>query len=107
MKVTRLPELPLRPPGEAGPRNVSIGTFDGVHLGHREVIRGSDTVLTFDPHPVAITHPEALPKLLTTFTIKRDLIGGLGVDELVVVPFDEEFASRTAEDFVQGVLIGQ
>ena len=107
MKVTSLPELPVREPGEAGPRNVAIGTFDGVHVGHREVIRGSDTVLTFDPHPVAITHPEALPKLLNTFAIKRDLIGGLGVEELVVVPFDEEFASRSAEQFVQDVLIGQ
>ena len=107
MKVTSLPELPVREPGEAGPRNVAIGTFDGVHVGHREVIRGSDTVLTFDPHPVAITHPEALPKLLNTFAIKRDLIGGLGVDELVVVPFDEEFASRSAEQFVQDVLIRQ
>jgi riboflavin kinase / FMN adenylyltransferase len=94
-------------PGEAGPRRVAIGTFDGVHVGHREVIRGSDTVLTFDPHPVAVTHPEALPKLLTNFAIKRDLIGGLGVDELVVIPFDEEFASRSAEQFVQEVLIGQ
>ncbi len=71
------------------------------------MIRGSDTVLTFDPHPVAVTHPEALPKLLTNFAIKRDLIGGLGVDELVVIPFDEEFASRSAEQFVQEVLIGQ
>ncbi len=107
MKVTSLPDLPVLSPGEAGPRKVAIGTFDGVHLGHREVIRGSDTVLTFDPHPVAITHPEALPKLLTTFNIKRDLIGGLGVDELVVIPFDKEFASRSAERFVQDVLIGQ
>ncbi len=107
MKVTSLPELPVRPPGEAGPRKVAIGTFDGVHLGHREVIRGSDTVLTFDPHPSAITHPDALPKLLTNFPIKRDLIGGLGVEELVVIPFDREFASRSAEQFVQEVLIGQ
>jgi len=107
MKVTSLPELPVRPRGEAGPRKVAIGTFDGVHLGHREVIRGNDTVLTFDPHPVAVTHPDALPKLLTTFAIKRDLIAGLGVGELVVIPFDSEFASRSAEQFVQDVLIGQ
>jgi len=107
MKVTPLPELPVRPPGEAGPRKVAIGTFDGVHLGHRKVIRGNDTVLTFDPHPSAVTHPDALPKLLTNFAIKRDLIGGLGIEELVVIPFDEEFASRSAERFVQEVLIGQ
>ncbi len=103
MKVTSLPEVERA----AQPRKVAIGTFDGVHLGHREVIRGSDTVLTFDPHPLAVIHPEALPKLLTPFAVKRDLIAGLGVEELVVIPFDREFASRSAEDFVQGVLIGQ
>ena len=48
MKVTRLPDA--EPPGA---RAVAVGTFDGVHLGHREVIRGLDTVLTFDPHPLA------------------------------------------------------
>ena len=107
MRVTPLPELPLRPRGEAGPRRVAIGTFDGVHLGHREVIRGSDTVLTFDPHPLAITHPDALPKLLTPYSIKRDLIAGLGVEELVVIPFDRAFASRSAQQFVDEVLVGQ
>jgi riboflavin kinase/FMN adenylyltransferase len=84
---------------------VAIGTFDGVHLGHREVIRGADTVLTFDPHPLAVIHPEATPKLIGTFTVKRDLIAGLGVDELVVIPFDKGFASQTAEEFVKDVLI--
>ena len=64
-------------------------------------------MLTFDPHPLAVIHPDALPKLLTTFPIKRDLIGGLGVEELVVIPFDQEFASRSAEQFVEEVLIGQ
>jgi riboflavin kinase / FMN adenylyltransferase len=104
MRVTPLPDIP---PGESPPRKVAIGTFDGVHLGHREVIRGSDTVLTFDPHPLAVLHPEALPKLLTPFSIKRDLIAGLGVDELVVIPFDREFAGRSPEEFVEGVLVSQ
>jgi riboflavin kinase / FMN adenylyltransferase len=102
MKVTSLPDVsPERP------RRVAIGTFDGVHLGHREVIRGMDTVLTFDPHPLAVIHPEALPKLVTSFPIKRDLIAGLDVEELVVIPFDRDFASRSAEQFVEEVLIGQ
>ena len=101
MKVLSLPDVE---PG-SGPRRVAIGTFDGVHLGHREVIRGSDTVLTFDPHPLAVINPEATPKLISTFNVKRDLIAGLGVDELVVIPFDNGFASLTAEEFVREVLI--
>jgi riboflavin kinase/FMN adenylyltransferase len=101
MKVTPLPEVQ---PG-SGPRSVAIGTFDGVHLGHREVIRGSDTVLTFDPHPLSVIHPEATPKLISPFSIKRDLIAGLGVDELVVIPFDKAFSQKSAEEFVEDVLI--
>ena len=99
MKVTPLFEV------EPRPRQVAVGTFDGVHLGHREVIRGSDTVLTFDPHPLQVVHPEATPKLLDSFPIKRDLIASLGVEELVVIPFDREFAGRTHEEFVESVLI--
>jgi riboflavin kinase/FMN adenylyltransferase len=86
---------------------VAIGTFDGVHLGHRAVIRGMDTVLTFDPHPLAVIRPDALPKLLMPFDIKRDVIAGLGVDELVVIHFDREFQERSAEQFVEDVLIGR
>ena len=103
MKVTRLPDA-----GRAdAPRRVAIGTFDGVHLGHREVIRGNDTVLTFDPHPMSVIRPEATPKLVMPFSIKRDLIAGLGVEELVVIPFDREFASRSAEEFVEDELLGR
>ncbi len=103
MKVTRLPDA-----GRAdAPRHIAIGTFDGVHLGHREVIRGNDTVLTFDPHPMSVIHPEATPKLVMPFAIKRDLIAGLGVEELVVIPFDREFASRSAEEFVEDELLGR
>jgi len=101
MKVVSLPDVE---PGSR-PRRVAIGTFDGVHRGHREVIQGADTVLTFEPHPLAVIHPEATPKLISTFNVKRDLIAGLGVDELVVIPFDKGFASQTAEEFVADVLI--
>jgi riboflavin kinase/FMN adenylyltransferase len=101
MKVVSLPDVEAR----SGPRRLAIGTFDGVHRGHREVIRGADTVLTFDPHPLAVIHPEATPKLISTFNVRRDLIAGLGVDELVVIPFDKGFSSQTAEEFVQDVLI--
>ena len=101
MRVASLPDVE---PG-SGSRKVAIGTFDGVHRGHREVIRGADTVLTFDPHPLSVIHPEATPKLISTFPVKRDLIAGLGVEELVVIPFDRGFSSQTAEEFVQDVLI--
>jgi riboflavin kinase / FMN adenylyltransferase len=99
IEVTRLPDA------EPRRRHVAIGTFDGVHVGHRAVIDGADTVLTFEPHPLRILHPEAAPKLIMSFEIKRDVIEGLGVDELVVIPFDEEFKRIEAEEFVRGVLI--
>ncbi|MDQ3991634.1 MAG: riboflavin biosynthesis protein RibF [Actinomycetota bacterium] len=107
MRVLPLPEVQPPEAGQPPRRQVAIGTFDGVHLGHRKVIRGSDTVLTFDPHPLAVIHPEAMPKLLTPFPVKRDLIAGLEVQELVVIPFDRAFAEQSAEDFVERVLIDQ
>ena len=103
MKVVELTKVE---PG-SGPRSVAIGTFDGVHLGHREVIRGSSTVLTFDPHPLSVIHPEATPKLISPFPVKRDLIAGLGVEELVIVPFDRGFSEQSAEEFVQDVLVAR
>lgn len=99
IKVTSLPDA------EPRPRNVAIGTFDGVHLGHRAVIEGADTVLTFDPHPLEVLHPAATPKLIMPFGVKRDVIEGLGVEELVVIPFDKAFTERSAEDFVEHVLL--
>jgi riboflavin kinase/FMN adenylyltransferase len=103
VKVTSLPEV--RPDGRR--RKVAIGTFDGVHLGHREVIGGADTVVTFEPHPLAVLRPDKMPRLLTPFAIKRDLIADLGVEELVVIPFDESFSKKPAEEFVDEVLTGQ
>jgi riboflavin kinase/FMN adenylyltransferase len=88
------------------PRRVAVGTFDGVHLGHREVIRGADTVLTFDPHPSMVVAPGGAPKLLTTLERKAELVASLGVEELVVIPFDREFAARDAGAFVDDVLVG-
>ncbi len=86
-------------------RKVAVGEFDGVHLGHREVIRGSDTVLTFEPHPLRVVRPEAAPKLLTSLEVKADLIGSLGVSELVVIPFDERFAQQTPQEFIDHILV--
>jgi riboflavin kinase/FMN adenylyltransferase len=99
IEVTSLPDARPRP------RRVAIGTFDGVHRGHREVIEGADTVLTFDPHPLEVLRPAAAPKLIMPFKVKRDVIEGLGVAELVVIPFDEEFTKIPAEGFIDQVLI--
>ena len=82
-------------------RRVAIGTFDGVHVGHRAVIGDADTVLTFEPHPLQVIHPEAAPKLIMPFAVKRDVIEGLGVEELVVIRFDREFASIDPVDFCE------
>ena len=99
IKVTPLSEVEQRP------RKVAIGTFDGVHAGHRQVIEGADTVLTFEPHPLSVIHPEAAPKLIMPFEIKRDVIDGLGVGELVVIQFDRDFSQIPAEEFCSQVLI--
>jgi riboflavin kinase/FMN adenylyltransferase len=98
MRTTTLWEVQQRP------RKVAVGEFDGVHLGHREVIRGSDTVLTFEPHPLRVVRPEAAPRLLTSLEAKSELIGQLGVDELVVIPFDDSFAHQTPQEFIDHVL---
>jgi riboflavin kinase/FMN adenylyltransferase len=100
VKVTRLPDVQPRP------RRVAVGTFDGVHLGHREVIAGSDTVLTFEPHPTAVIQPGAAPRLLTDMKRKARLVDSLGARELVVIPFDGDFAARSAQQFVDDVLVG-
>jgi riboflavin kinase / FMN adenylyltransferase len=99
IKVTSLPDAERRP------RHVAIGTFDGVHVGHRQVIDRADTVLTFEPHPLQVINPDAAPKLIMPFEIKRDVIEGLRVSELVVIPFDRGFSSISAEDFCSGILI--
>jgi riboflavin kinase/FMN adenylyltransferase len=99
MDITWLPDARPRA------RNLAVGEFDGVHLGHREVIRGADTVLTFEPHPRTVVAPDSAPKLLTSLAIKADLIASLGVDELVVIPFDGDRMAQTAQEFIDHELI--
>ncbi|MGA2010297.1 MAG: riboflavin biosynthesis protein RibF [Solirubrobacteraceae bacterium] len=99
MEVTLLADALPRP------RRIAVGEFDGVHLGHREVIAGNDTVLTFEPHPLAVIRPEAAPKLLTSLDVRIELIARLGVRELVVIPFDARFAMQTPQEFIDQVLI--
>jgi len=86
---------------------VAIGTFDGVHAGHRAVIGAADTVLTFDPHPLEVLAPDRAPRLLTTTARKAHLLEAAGVEEMVVIPFDQHFASQEPQEFIDEVLVGQ
>ncbi|MHB8791424.1 MAG: bifunctional riboflavin kinase/FAD synthetase [Desulfobulbaceae bacterium] len=94
---------------------VTIGNFDGVHLGHQilfaEVVsrardlKGTSVVVTFDPHPLKVLRPESI-RLISTTEQKIELIAKAGIDVLVVIPFDREFAATTAEAFVEDILLG-
>ncbi len=97
---------------------VTIGTFDGVHLGHRKVIEqlnelarkynGESVIFTFYPHPRLITSPEETNlRLLTTLEEKKKLFEKFGVDHLVVFPFDKEFAELSYTNFVEQILVGK
>lgn len=100
-----LPDRPIAAPV------VAIGNFDGVHLGHQAIIGeavrrarevgGTSVVLTFDPHPVSVLHPETPHALLTTLDQKLDLLETLRVEVVVVVPFTTEFSRRSPEQFVR------
>jgi riboflavin kinase/FMN adenylyltransferase len=94
---------------------VTIGAYDGVHLGHRRLIgqvrdlasdRGcASAVVTFDRHPALVVRPESAPKLLTDLTTKLDLLAATGIDYVVVVHFDEARSKEPAADFVREVLV--
>lgn len=99
MQVTSLTDAVTRP------RCIAVGEFDGVHVGHRAVIAGNDTVLTFEPHPATVVRPHGAPPLLTGLDVKIELIAELGVEELVVVPFDLDFAQQSPQHFVDEVLV--
>ncbi|NPA25464.1 MAG: bifunctional riboflavin kinase/FAD synthetase [Deltaproteobacteria bacterium] len=96
-------------------RVVAIGNFDGVHLGHRSLLRLAverareqglqSAVLTFRPHPLKLLFPERRVFLITSEERKARLIGECGVDDLVIAPFDHRFADLTAEEFVREVLV--
>ena len=103
-------------PLDDGASVVTVGFFDGVHLGHQAVFdrvveeartRGVRSVaLTFDRHPKAVLAPGTEPRLLTTVDRKAELIAAHGLDVLVVLPFDRDFSLIPAEDFVAEVLVG-
>ena len=96
---------------------VTIGTFDGVHLGHREVISelkrlsshsmGESVVFTFEPHPrIVITPQEDTIRLLSTKDEKIRLMDEIGIDHLVIYPFTKEFSRLTYDEFVEKILVG-
>lgn len=96
------------------PLCVSIGVFDGLHLGHREVITAGlqdarglgapSAVLTFDRHPLALLRPDDAPPMLCSLGERLRLLEALGVDMAIVVPFDHQFASQSPEQFLNSVL---
>jgi riboflavin kinase/FMN adenylyltransferase len=102
---------PRPPEGTA----VTIGVFDGVHLGHRHVIAearrlaaelgAKSAVVTFDRHPAAVVRPDSAPALLTDLDQRLELLASTGVDFALVVHFDEERSRETAEDFVRRELV--
>ena len=98
------------------PRTVAaIGNFDGVHRGHQEIIRrvlerarrldAQAIAVTFDPHPVAVLHPERAPKLITPIPERLRLLAQNGLDATVVLPFTREFSLQSARQFAEGVLV--
>lgn len=97
------------------PTILTLGVFDGLHLGHQLIMRtvverahaigAIPTVITFDPHPRAVLHPESAPPLLQTFDQKIEGFGVLGIEQTIVVRFTKEFSEIAAQDFLRDVVM--
>src|SRR5262245_10528100 len=102
-------------PPDASATVVALGVFDGIHLGHREILTravsqarrlGVDAVAcTFDPHPSEVLQPGRVPLPITTLAERLDLIAGIGIDATVILPFTHEMAAIEPEAFVKDVLV--
>ena len=112
-------EVILDPAACPNPPNgtvVTIGVYDGVHLGHRALIGrvqamanelgAASAVVTFDRHPATVVRPESAPLLLTDLEQRIELLASTGVDYTLVIRFDRERSSESAEDFVREILVG-
>ena len=117
--LTETPKIPVfrsiaEIPEGFGPSVGAIGNFDGVHLGHREILsavvaeaRASAAravAITFDPHPEQYLRPELAPRLLTPMPERLLLLAGTGVDAVAVLPFDAALACLSAHDFARRIL---
>jgi riboflavin kinase/FMN adenylyltransferase len=96
------------------PTVVTLGVFDGLHLGHQlimktvaeraESVRAVPTAITFDPHPRAVLHPESAPPLLQTLDQRLANFEVLGIKQAIVIRFDKDFAGQSAESFVTDII---
>lgn len=99
----------------ARPIVLTLGVFDGLHLGHQLIMKtvvararaigAAPTVLTFEPHPRAVLHPQSAPPLLQTFDQKIEALGVMGIEQTIVIHFDQAFSQLRAETFLRDVVV--
>jgi riboflavin kinase/FMN adenylyltransferase len=104
-------------PSDFGPSALTIGNFDGVHFGHRRILRRlielarqhgwKPSVLTFDPHPTRVVAPDRAPLLMTSPDRRAELMKEEGVEQVLILPFTRELAQLSPEEFVSGILAGR
>jgi riboflavin kinase / FMN adenylyltransferase len=114
--TTELPRFPASPlPALSNGATVTVGSFDGVHLGHQAVLREIDrrareagrasVLVTFDPHPLEVVNPDAAPPLLTTGPERLEILAQSPLDYVVILRFDRHLAALTPEGFVREILL--